>query len=763
MKKLLFLLYFINAVFIACTDPLAPVTEKPKNPANLGVEVLSGSNVRLTWDDRADNEEGFFVYRHSSSTRPFEYYQSLSANQQSLEINGLSPGQMYYFWVGAYNSAGESDYIRTNAFVEASPAAPTAFTVSNDSVESFFFSWQDESGNETDFLLAYNTENQRNTATEIVLDPDSESYSLSGMTAGQQYYFFLKARNDQGDSDELYIEQQLISVPLAPTGLTSALSGQSNLDIQWNDEADNETAYELSYSDSSANSHSLTLGSNVESAVIHSLNPYEIYTIHLRAINGGGRSDTVSITAAAGQPPGPVALTSITTNGVDVNITWEAASNVTQYLLYRSTTSSKPSFPLHVLAGDVLSFSFKGLAEGTEFYFWVEAYNPNGQTVSSSLQAETLFSPVVIDLFWINYAGHLDARWEAGSGVDGYRYYFGNDPVKENNPIFGVNDASTHTPSVGNVSAYYFKPMYLFVEATNANGSVLTVYSNVSDVSSTSADLRTSSLNGTSTTLTWDNVSPVGAYSLWQSTANSTNRPLAAFDMLRDTGSSTLSRDIEDLQPETDYRFWLGAHGEGIGGDQLGNIADLAILDITTPASLYTNFGTNALITVNVPNTGDYEGDGFDFYNEAVLIDGSKSQDNNASAMWGLNDGEMGTVAPFISNWNTNNAEAVDTLEVILDLQQEIELAQIQIVFQSTATRAKIFSLEGLADGEDPETATWFNLATVLDNSDDKPVFDFTTTSESLRYVRLSIDDPVSSSPNPQWGLKMSEIVVLGQ
>jgi len=104
-----------------------PEPEAPESPTNLKASALSSTEVRLTWTDQAEDEDGYYVER--DGTRII----TLDSNTSSFTDTLLTPGTEYEYRVQAFStSSGESAYSNTavittqTAVVTPPPAAGEA-------------------------------------------------------------------------------------------------------------------------------------------------------------------------------------------------------------------------------------------------------------------------------------------------------------------------------------------------------------------------------------------------------------------------------------------------------------------------------------------------------------------------------------------------------------------------------------------------------------------------------------------------------------
>jgi subtilisin family serine protease len=80
----------------------------PNAPASLTASV-NKQTVRLSWKDRAANEDGFVIERRTGSG-DWETLVLLSANATSYQDNDTAPNATYRYRVAAFNSAGQSGW-----------------------------------------------------------------------------------------------------------------------------------------------------------------------------------------------------------------------------------------------------------------------------------------------------------------------------------------------------------------------------------------------------------------------------------------------------------------------------------------------------------------------------------------------------------------------------------------------------------------------------------------------------------------------------
>ncbi len=218
MKKLLrySVLGFVALIFVGCNSATTsedepyqePYEEQiPASPSQLQGGESEEGVIELTWDDNSYNESGFVIER-SEDGSTFVIIAEVSADIQTYIDEGLQAGTQYYYRIKAVNAEGGSNYTAqfdiTTSEAAIAPLAPSNIQATAQSAGSIRISWQDNSDNETGFLIerADDVNGQPGGFAQIATaGSNSQSYLNTGLVAQTTYHYRVRAYNAVGESD----------------------------------------------------------------------------------------------------------------------------------------------------------------------------------------------------------------------------------------------------------------------------------------------------------------------------------------------------------------------------------------------------------------------------------------------------------------------------------------------------------------------------------------------------------------------------------
>ena len=310
-----------------------------------------------------------------------------------MTVTGLTNGDSYTFKVTATNGVGTGTAsAASNAVVPATvPDAPVIGTATaGNSEASVTFSPPDTNGGST--ILSYTVTAADSTTPANGGQTQSGSTSpitVSGLTNGDSYTFTVTATNSVGTggpsgASNAVVPDSYPGTPAAPT----ATAHNASATVTWvapNDGGSAITGYVITpYIGATAQTPVDDNNPTPTSYDVTGLTNGTTYTFEVAATNGVGTglsspaSNAVTPITVPGQPTSVV----VTAGKGSVKLTWHAAASnggsaVTHYVVKPSTGSAKT-------VGNVTSYTFTGLTNGTAYTFTVAATNAAGTGAASA-------------------------------------------------------------------------------------------------------------------------------------------------------------------------------------------------------------------------------------------------------------------------------------------------------------------------------------------------------------------------------------------
>ena len=153
----------------------------PMAPSNLIITDTTSTSITINWQDNSNNENGFIIARRKQDEVLFTYIDTVESDILTYQEVGLTPDNLYFYKVCAYNNFGLSDFTNT----------VYSFTQSSTSIINHTNQISDE------FYLDNNYPNPFNPSTTI-------SFGIS-----KSAFLKLTVYNSQGKEVERLINQRL--------------------------------------------------------------------------------------------------------------------------------------------------------------------------------------------------------------------------------------------------------------------------------------------------------------------------------------------------------------------------------------------------------------------------------------------------------------------------------------------------------------------------------------------------------------------------
>lgn len=198
-------------------------TDEVNAPEGLEANATNENQIILTWQDKSDNEAGFWVYR--ASTGNWEMIADLDADSDTYTDKKLQPNTTYYYAVFAYkddNVFSQSNIVEIQTSDAAAAAvisinAPESLTAKVESSPEVVLTWVDKSDNEEGFILYKTATGEWEEAAK--LNANATTYTDKNVKPNTTYYYVVYAYIGEAFSKESNIVEVTTSnqATAAPT------------------------------------------------------------------------------------------------------------------------------------------------------------------------------------------------------------------------------------------------------------------------------------------------------------------------------------------------------------------------------------------------------------------------------------------------------------------------------------------------------------------------------------------------------------------
>jgi len=270
-------------------------------PAGLVTSSGSGS-VTLTWTPTA-GASSYNVYQSTVSGSEGSTPVNTGITTGNVQISGLTGGRKYFFTVSAvYNGVESGQSPEVTATVLA--ATPTGLKATANAA-SIALQWTDSAG-ATSYSLYQGSSSGGELATPIATGITGTSYSVSGLTPGQAYFFNVVAV-DAGGNTVASNEATTTVLAAAPTAL-SATAGNGSVTLNWS-ASTGASSYNIYQGTSAGGEGSgAATSATTTSTTISGLTNGQTYFFKVAAADAGGVSaQSNEASAAPAAPPPPAA------------------------------------------------------------------------------------------------------------------------------------------------------------------------------------------------------------------------------------------------------------------------------------------------------------------------------------------------------------------------------------------------------------------------------------------------------------------------
>jgi alpha-tubulin suppressor-like RCC1 family protein/subtilisin family serine protease len=365
----------------------------------------SGSplSVSLIWEDKSSDETGFKIERKTGSDGTYAQVSTVTASVTNYTDAGLAgDGTKYYYRVRAYNGGGDSFYSNEDFAPKATtPISPTNLVATAAGSAQINLTWTDRSTDELYFKLERKVGVSGGYSQIETLDPNTTSYSDTGVSGATQVYYRIRAFSEGGNS--AYSNEATATTEptvYAPSSLTATATGADRIALTWADNSSNEVAFLIERRTGSGGTYAeiQVVSANATAFTDTDLAEGTQYYYRIRGVNSDDVKSDYSAEANATTltlPGAPTSLVATAVSGTQINLSWtDNASNESGFKIERKLGSGGTYAQIATVSANVTTYSSTGLSLSSTYYYRVCATNAVGDSsYSNEANATTLSLP----------------------------------------------------------------------------------------------------------------------------------------------------------------------------------------------------------------------------------------------------------------------------------------------------------------------------------------------------------------------------------
>jgi len=503
----------------------------PRDTLPLAPTSITGqtgnTQVSLRWNAVA-GATGYQVFRRTR----FSQWSQLPhppLNETFYNDTGLTNGISYYYIVAAINSSGSGAWATAEQSatpIDSNSLVPKNITGISGNTQATI-TWDPIDGVTGYYIQVAETPGGSSIDTGSVSNGKT-SYTATGLTNGQEYYFRVRSYQPSGSmySEDIQITP-VTPLPLAP-GSISGEAGNTQVRLRW-DTVVGASSYNVFRRTFSSNWR-LISPSPVNATFLNDTgltNGITYYYI-VQAINGSGTGAwATSEGSFTPQDENNVAPTNIVgiPGYTQATITWFPVLGATNYSIQVSTSPGGQAFQSGYTSNGKTSYTATGLTNEQTYYFRVRASVPEASMYSAdvSITPTTILPEAPTSLSSYPGNSQVSLTWASVVGATGYNIYRRTNSTSTSAILVGTVTGTLFIDSgLINGTEYFYS-----VAAVNANGQGAwsTSEENVTPESNhLFAPTNLSGIPGnTQFTVTWDPV--VGATGYYVTVATTPGGP----------------------------------------------------------------------------------------------------------------------------------------------------------------------------------------------------------------------------------------------
>ena len=466
----------------------AIASDVPDQVTGLTGTALPSAEIKLDWTTPANNGYQISGYLIERSTDGGATWGTLVADTQSQAITytdtALTIGNTYNYRVAAINAVGTGTVSSDVAVVAGDIPSQVTLVVTAQPSSIIELTWTAPASNGyalTGYAIERSTDGT-NWSPLTTAVASAVSYTDSGLTNGDTYYYRITAINAIGNSLWSAAQSAVAGdVPDQVTGLTVTTISDVSLQLQWTAPADNGYAIQGYMIERSLDQTTwTTITSNTQSQTTTFTDANLVsatdYYYRVSAVNsiGTGQVSTTQLGHTYG-PPEPITVMGASSTDSTVTLTWTSppdnGSAITNFRVEVQSFSTGQWLILDTIGGGTTTYTQQSTLSNTQYTYRIVAINAYGSSTSGTIAPYSL--PVApAGLTGTSTTGaSIDLSWTAvpdanSHGLTTYNIEQSTDQINWANVSANQSGITFTATGLNQGTTYYFR-----VQAENPQGT----------------------------------------------------------------------------------------------------------------------------------------------------------------------------------------------------------------------------------------------------------------------------------------------------
>ena len=379
------------------------VTKTPKarlRPLNVTTTAVSETEIKLSWEQNPAVNTGYLIHRQTGNiiTSNAIEVARLLPDARSFTDKNLTPATRYTYSITVIGD----DFVSVSETTRGPSVAPTKFSGTAISSSQIKLTWDDNSTNETGYLIQRRLYGTIPWTDLIILPANTTSYIDRDLKPETSYAYLIHSiapDNVRIRGLDIVTKTLTVAPPARPTNLI-ATAISTRIDLTWNDNSNDETGFVLERKTGTTGTWT-TVAFPVANATSHqdtSVAESTTYFYRLSAVNGtlsSVSSNEVSATSLS-RITAPTSFTVKAFSTSRIDLSWvDTTTSETGYRVSRRLTSGTVWTDLTTLAANTSKYSDLGLTTSTSYTYRVSAIASDGRLVSSPEVSGTTYGPTL--------------------------------------------------------------------------------------------------------------------------------------------------------------------------------------------------------------------------------------------------------------------------------------------------------------------------------------------------------------------------------